>query len=263
MPKFFITSEDLLLDRAATIKGALIRGEDVHHISHVLRLKAGDEVTVNCDGRMDLRARIETITTSQVRLQVLEQLCAPLQSKYSITLVQGIPKHAKMDLILQKATELGVEDIIPLASNRSFVNEHRGVSEGRWSRWLKICQEAAKQCGRSSIPNLHSPVELTALCSLCSLAAQETLSLLLWEKEKRQYLKSVLASYRDHAAGRKDKVAGRIFILVGPEGGFSEAEVQSALQAGFIPVSCAPWILRTETAALYALSAVQYELNFP
>ena len=174
-----------------------------------------------------------------------------------------------MDLILQKATELGVEDIIPLASSRSFVNEHRAVSEGRWSRWQKICQEAAKQCGRSTIPNLHFPIEFPALCRMVA-EEQNILPLLLWEKEQHRNLKSVLTQYKEastdnEATGKEasDNEARKVFILVGPEGGFSEEEVNLALQAGFIPISCAPWILRTETAALYALSAVQYELNFP
>jgi len=269
MPKFFITSDDLLLDQAhSVIKGALIRGRDVHHIRHVLRLKAGDEITINCDGTMDLRARIDTISASEVRLQVLEQLSPPFQNKNPITLVQAIPKHAKMDLILQKATELGADDIIPLASSRSFVNEHRAVSEGRLSRWQKICQEAAKQCGRSTIPNLHSPIQFPALCRMAT-EEQNILPLFLWEKEQHRNLKSVLTQYKeapDNEASdneASDNVVRKIFILVGPEGGFSEEEVQLALQAGFIPISCAPWILRTETAALYALSAIQYELNFP
>jgi len=264
MPKFFITSQDLLLDQAqAAIRGALIKGRDVHHIRHVLRLKPGDEVTINCDGTIDMRARIDTISATEVRLQVLEQFASPFQNKNSITLVQAIPKHAKMDLILQKATELGVEDIIPLASSRSFVNEHKAVSEGRWSRWQKICQEAAKQCGRSTIPNLHFPIEFPVLCRMAS-EEQNILPLLLWEKEQHRNLKSVLTQYKKPPDNKAPANGARkVFILVGPEGGFSEEEVQLALQAGFISISCAPWILRTETAALYALSAVQYELNFP
>ena len=248
-----------MLDQAQeTIEGALITGKDVHHIHRVLRLKPGDEVTVNCDGKIDLRARIDAISSSEVRLQVLEQLSSPFQNKHSITLVQAIPKHAKMDLIIQKATELGVEDVIPLASSRSFVNEHRAVSEGRWSRWQKICQEAAKQCGRSTLPNLHAPVEFPALCRMVA-EEHDILPLLLWEKERQRNLKSVLTQYREAGAGK----AYKVFILVGPEGGFCAEEVDLALQTGFIPVSCAPWILRAETAALYVLSAVQYEINFP
>ncbi|MEW6380065.1 MAG: RsmE family RNA methyltransferase [bacterium] len=262
MPKFFILPKDISSDQA------IIRGGDAHHIRRVLRLKANDEITINCQGR-DLLARIETISPSEVRLRIMEHLPSPFQNKNSLVLVQGIPKHSTMDLILQKSTELGVEEIMPLASSRSFVNEQRTVSEGRWQRWQKICQEAAKQCGRSTVPKLHHPLDLPAVCSQV-VKENRILPLLLWEKAQQSPLKSILAGRRrvhgreeeeDRESGTRE--GNKIFILVGPEGSFSGDEIQMAIQAGFIPVSCAPWILRAETAALYALSIIQYEFNFP
>lgn len=251
MPKFFIPPEDFFSDRA------IIRGKDARHIFRVLRLQANDEIVVNCQGR-DLAARIEAVSPSEVRLRIIACLSSSFQNKHPLILIQGIPKHSTMDLILQKATELGVNEIMPLASSRSFVNEQGSVSEGRWQRWQKICQEAAKQCGRSDIPKLYPPANLSTVC-LKVAEEKNALLLILWEREQKNHLKSILASWRE---GRGGRAGDKIFILVGPEGSLSGDEIQLAEEAGFIPVSCAPWILRTETAALYALAIIQYEFNF-
>ena len=247
MPKFFIHSKNFTADRV------IITGDDVHHLGHVLRKKVGDTLIITRhEDRLNFRTQIEAITPFAVHLRILEQIPVSFHTKHPLILAQGIPKHTKMDFIIQKATELGVEEIIPLTSRYSFVNSKGMISQTRRNRWHKICCEAAKQCGRNNIPKLHSPTEFSIL--LGRLGKEPNfLRLLLWEKEQHNRLKNVL--------GQQKKVK-KIIILIGPEGSFSDDEIQLAIETQFIPVSCAPWVLRCETAALYALSIIQYEFNF-
>ncbi|MGA1875433.1 MAG: RsmE family RNA methyltransferase [bacterium] len=248
MPKFFISPENFSGHQA------VITGSDVHHIRHVLRKKAGDRIIITRRiDMMSFHAQIEHISPQQIDLKILHACPqhAPLQNLHPVTLIQAIPKHAKMDFIIQKATELGVEKIIPLVSRYSFTNHEGNISPIRWKRWQKICQEAAKQCGRPNIPQLHPPAHISALPDFT--VGQDLLRLLLWEEERHNRLKHVL---------HEQKKAHKVQVLVGPEGGFSADEIDLIRQTGFIPVSCGPWILRTETAALYSLSIIQYEFNF-
>lgn len=245
MPKFFIHSNNFTGDQT------IITGSDVHHIIHVLRKKVGDNLIITLEDKKNFCAQIENITPLKIDLHILEQIPSSFQNKHTLILAQGIPKHAKMDLIIQKATELGVEEIIPLMSSHSF-NSKGMISQTRWTRWQKIASEAAKQCGRNTLPMLHHPTEFSTL--LQNLKEETSLlRLLLWEKEHQNRLKNVL---------NKHKKVKKIIVLIGPEGSFSADEIQSAKEAQFIPVRCAPWILRCETAAIYALSTIQYEFNF-
>ena len=245
MPKFFIHSKNFTADQV------IITGSDVHHIVHVLRKKVGDKLIVTLEDKKNFFARIERITPLKINLHILEQIRSSFQNKHTLILAQGIPKHAKMDLIVQKATELGVEEIIPLTSSHSFINSKGMISQTRWMRWQKIAYEAAKQCGRNTLI-LHHPTKFSTLVQNLK-EERSLLRLLLWEKEHQKRLKNVLD---------KHKKVKKIIVLIGPEGSFSADEIQSAKKAQFIPVRCAPWILRCETAAIYALSTIQYEFNF-
>jgi len=246
VPKFFIRSNNFTGDQA------IITGTDVHHIIHVLRKKVGDKLIITLEDKKNFYAQIKSITPLKIDLHILEQIPSSFQNKHTLILAQGIPKHTKMDLIIQKATELGVEEIIPLTSSHSFINSKGMISQTRWTRWQKIAYEAAKQCGRNTLPMIHDP---TGFLTLLQNLKEETsfLGLLLWEKEHQNRLKDVLS---------KHQKIKKIIVLIGPEGSFSADEIQSAKEAQFIPVCCAPWILRCETAAIYALSTIQYEFNF-
>lgn len=246
MPKFFIHSKNFTGDQA------IITGSDVHHIVHVLRKKLGDKLVITLEDKKNFHAQIKNITALKINLHILEQIPSSFQNKHTLILAQGIPKHAKMDLIIQKATELGVEEIIPLMSSHSFINSKGMISQTRWTRWRKIAREAAKQCGRNTLPLLHQPTEFSTL--LQNLKEETSfLRLLLWEKEHQNRLKNILNKY---------KKIKKIIVLIGPEGSFSADEIQLAKKSQFIPVRCAPWILRCETAAIYALCTIQYEFNF-
>lgn len=246
MPKFFIHSKNCTGDQA------IVTGSDVHHIVHVLRKKVGDKLIVTLEDKKNFSAQIKHISPLQIDLHILEQIPSSFENKHTLILAQGIPKHAKMDLIVQKATELGVEEIIPLVSNHSFINSKGAISQTRWTRWQKIAREAAKQCGRNTLPLLHPPTEFSTLLQKLK-EERNLLRLLFWEKEHQNRLKNVL---------NKQKKVEKIIVLIGPEGSFSADEIQSAQKAQFIPVRCAPWVFRCETAAIYALSSIQYEFNF-
>ncbi len=245
MPKFFITSENLFVDQA------IITGNDVHHIKSVLRKKPGEKITITSQNNICYQAQIKAITSSEIHLHYLEKLPDTFCLKHQVILAQAIPKHSKMDFILQKTTELGIKEIIPLITQRSFVKSNNLISPTRMQRWQKICQEAAKQCGRNSIPKLHPPIEFSTFCRQKN---DNSLPLLFWEKSKN-HLKSIIKEQPK----KKDTT---IILLIGPEGSFSQEEINLALENKFIPVCCLPWILRSETAALYALSIIQYEYNF-
>ena len=222
MQKFFIYLKNFTGDQA------LITGKDVHHIGHVLRKKVGDTLIVTLiEDNRAFYAQIESITSLRICCKILKQIPFSFQNKHPLTLAQCIPRHGKMDLIIQKATELGAEEIVPLISSHSFVNSEGTISQTRWKRWEKIAHEAAKQCGRDTLPKLHPPTKFSAL--LHNLKKEtHALLLLLWEKEHQNRLKNIL--------GQLNKIK-KIIVLIGPEGGFSADEIQLATKNKFISIS--------------------------
>lgn len=252
MRKIFISAKNIQDHHAS------ILGNDAYHLCRVLRKKPGDIIKLTCvtsDQYTHFLAQIQTITSQEVIVRLNEQAEEAFHCPYPVTLAQGIPKHVKMDLIVQKATELGIEEIIPLTTSYSFVNAEGNISKIRWERWQKIIQEAAKQCGRINLPLLHPSQNLQSLTSWSKDA--NALRLVLWEKEGQNHLHSLLTTCRTN------KEIKKIILVVGPEGGFQEEEIQLLKNLNFLTASCAPWILRAETASLYALSIIQYEFNFP
>jgi 16S rRNA (uracil1498-N3)-methyltransferase len=243
---FFISPERWSGDRVT------IMGQDAHHIGRVLRLKPGDVIAVSDGmGRMG-RVRIESLGEEAVEGTVVEEAPEPLgEESPPITLAQGLPKGRKFEFILQKSVELGVERIVPVASARTVVRlEGRRVAE-RLERWRRIAREAAKQCRRPSVPEVAALVSLETFLEELGAPEAGQLRLLLWE-EASEPLREVLAR-----AGRPASVV----CLVGPEGGFEEAEASLATEAGFAPASLGPRILRTETAPLALLAVLQYALG--
>jgi 16S rRNA (uracil1498-N3)-methyltransferase len=239
-PRFFISPEQVR-DQCITISG-----EDVHHIMRVLRMKTGDELLL-CDNKgTEYSVKIAQVNhaeiTTEVKARSQREIRYPL-----ITLGQGLPKSDKMDWIVQKATELGVAGVVPLVTERTIVKIKD--EEKRVSRWRKICREAAMQSNRPDIPAVDHIRSFSDFLRTLS-PEPRTLLLLPWE-EGTEPIKNVL----QHALDMK-----RVIVLIGPEGGFSEAEARTAKNSGFKPVSLGPNILRTETAAIAALSMIGYEL---
>jgi 16S rRNA (uracil1498-N3)-methyltransferase len=167
-------------------------------------------------------------------------------SPLEVTLAQSLLKGEKMDYLIQKATELGVKEIIPFFSSRSVPLLEKSKKLKRHHRWERIAIEASKQCGRGVVPKIES---LQDYSDMLQTASPDTLRLILWEKEGIK-LKEILERLKEKK---------KVFFIIGPEGGFSQLEVDEAKKTGFIPVTLGRRILRAETASLCFLSILQYE----
>jgi len=238
LARFFIAGE--LAEKMA------LRGLDAHHAGHVLRLKPGDEVIVVDSRGVAARARLEMGSLTETPLTFIEKIDDNSEPPITLYLAQGLPKGDKMDYIVQKAVELGVSKIIPLTAEHSVVRYDSAKQVNRRERWQKIALEAAKQCGRLTVPEVTAFEDMTGLLAGYG---QDFMTVMLYEGERKSGLKALL----------KNCQARAILLLIGPEGGFSDGEVALCRQHGVQTVSVGPRILRTETAALAALSIVMYE----
>ena len=236
MPRFFV---DELPENGVLV----LRGENAHHAGRVLRLRAGESVTL-CDGKgTDYDCMIETVEKDAVICRV--QDCHPAQTepKQRITLFMALPKGDKMEFIVQKAVELGVSQIVPYLSQNCVSRPDK--TDKKVERWRKIAVEAAKQCGRGVLPAVH-PV--LPVAEAIARAAQSETALFLYENEKKTGLRDALAG----------GVGKTVSLMVGPEGGFAPEEAAAAQAAGLVSVSLGTRILRCETAPVAALAAVLY-----
>ncbi len=223
-----------------------IEGDEVKHIRKVLRLKTGDGIVVFDGLGKELEGTIVEERLSSVVIRIQNIFSSERDSPLEVTLAQSLLKGEKMDYLIQKATELGVKEIIPFFSSRSvpFLEKSRRLK--RHYRWEKIAVEASKQCGRGVVPKIES---LQDYSDMLQMASTEDLRLILWEREGIK-LKEVL---------ERSKEKRKIFFIIGPEGGFNQLEVDEAKKAGFTPVTLGRRILRAETASLCFLSILQYE----
>lgn len=243
MHRFFVDS--------AQISGEVvtISGEDLKHIKNVLRLKKGEEVSI-CDGEEnDYVAVIESIDSQEVQLSIVDSFKSKGEAPIKLKLYQGLPKGDKMELIVQKCTELGVSEIVPMATKRAVVklSDEKKISK-KLERWQKIAEEAAKQSKRGRIPLVN---RLVTLKEAVSELGEGELALMLYESESENSLKKALRGY-----GGKT-----VSVFVGPEGGFEESEAEILKDAGAKVVSLGNRILRTETAGLAASAVIMYELG--
>ncbi len=217
-----------------------------HHLLNVLRLRADDQVEVFDGVGNRYVASLCDTRTSPLQAKILQQQFHPHTPPY-ITLFQGLPKFDKMNLIVQKTTEIGVSEIAPMICQRSIPQSL--VQEKRIIRWQRIANEAAKQCKRPHFAHVLAPQGLKGgLPRIDHL----DLSILLWEGEKRNGLKEILRNHGD---------AKSVGLFVGPEGGFTNEEVDLALQNGCLPATFGDNTLRTETAAIVGVASVMYELR--
>lgn len=226
---------------------AEISGEEFTHLKRVLRLGPGDEAALFNGKGVELRARIESVGSRSARLSVTGRSEAGRESPLEIVLVQALLKGDKPELIVQKATELGVSAVCFYVTERTVAKVSDENAGKKILRWRRAAIEAAKQCGRTVLPRIEFEQDISGACA--SVKAQ--LKLLLWEKEGASPLRELLSGNRPSSAA----------ILVGPEGGLSLDDARAAQGAGFIKVSMGPRILRAETAAIAAAAAVQYALG--
>jgi 16S rRNA (uracil1498-N3)-methyltransferase len=240
MPRIYIPPERI---GAAEIS---LQSREARYILAVLRLGPGDEVTVFDGEGREYRTALFDDYEGGVYLSIQEELNSERESPVRITLGQGLLKGEKMKFVIQKATELGVDRIIPLVSFRSIPLVEGERETLRIERWRRIAQEAAKQCGRTVVPEVATIHELGDF-----LSQGEGTGLILWEGEPTP-LREVI---------EKIDPKGGITLLIGPEGGFSEEEVSTAQGSGFLVAGLGQRILRAETASLSVLSILQHRFG--
>lgn len=245
MRRFFISSEQAA---RGTGEGFIdIAGSDVRHITGVLRMREGDKlVLTSADGR-DFFTEIAETGPELVRVRVNEIIANTTEPRVDVTLIQGVPKGDKMELIIQKNTELGVSRIVPVLTEFTVVRLDDKERAKKQLRWQKISEEAAKQCGRGMIPEVRIP---TGLEAALSALPEWTLKWFAYENERDIMLKQLLT-------GAGPDFSGSIAVLIGAEGGFSGAEAAMAEQYGFTAFSLGRRILRTETAGIAVLAAMR------
>ena len=236
-----------------TIQGpkAEITGQPAHQITHVLRLRAGDDVELLDNSGFVHIARIEKVTRDAVRVAIVEKRRPDTEPIVRVELYQALLKGQKMEWVLQKGTEIGVSSFVPVLSERCVSRPSKVDIEGKLERWRAIVREAAEQSGRAVLP------EVTGLASLeqaCASANAADLALMAWEEERTTTLRELLRTQVRSGAGSR-----RVAILIGPEGGFSGQEAEAARSAGIRIAGLGPRILRAETAALVATTVVLWE----
>ena len=229
----------------------IITGSDVNHIRNVLRMKPGEEIAVSngTDGR-EYRCGIESFTEDEVicSLRFVKEDGVELPSR--IHLFQGLPKADKMELIVQKAVELGAYEVIPVAARRCVVRLDEKKAASRISRWQGIAEAAAKQSRRGIIPQVHPVMNMR---EAVAYARTMEVKLIPYElAEDMEHTKEVLEAV---------KPGTDIAVSIGPEGGFEQEEIELAMAAGIEPVTLGRRILRTETAGLTVLSWLMYHLE--
>ena len=241
MPRFFIDKNNIQQDRISIV------GNEAHHMGTVLRLRINDAVSLFDQDGTVYEAVIVDKKNQCVQVQIKRRTPFAHNDSVPVVLGQSLAKGKKMDLIVQKATELGAAAIIPFYCLRSIPRFNAKKEVEKAGHWQKICVEAGKQSGRLPIPTVE-PIH--HFNELVKRKFDGFLKIIFWEEEKKQQLGNVL---------RQNSSRNPMLFLVGPEGGFSKGEVELAVQNGFISVALGKAILRTETVGIAILSILQYE----
>lgn len=240
MNRFIVSLSDI---QASQIT---IRDREAYHLKKVLRLAPGDKIQVADGQGNEYLAAIIKLEDSVI-CQIIEKIESVPEPEFKVALWQGIPKGEKMDFIIQKCTELGISRINPLYTKYTVVRLEPKKQKNREERWQRIAFEAAKQCGRAVVPSIGSILNWQ---DVLAAPKQDGLFLLFAETQKKPGLKQTL----ENNSGFKE-----IHLLVGPEGGFAEQEINTAQSSGWYPVSLGRRILRTETAGMAGLTMVLYQ----
>lgn len=251
MQRYFVAAEQFHDQRI------VIADEDAHHIIRVMRMKEGDKVIVSDGQSRTVLAAIQSLEPKQVELEIIEELPLDAEAAWKVSIGQGLPKGDKMELIVQKCTEIGASSFVPFESERVIVQYDRKKEAKRLERWSKIAKEAAEQAHRNVIPEIKEPLSWKAL-----LASFQQYDLVLFCYEKsnhsNQQIKDVLLQYKEQWSVNNNYNPA-ILVIAGPEGGFSEREADEAEAEGAKLVGLGKRILRAETAGLVALSCILYE----
>ena len=245
MPKFFVKTNQIEKDKIKIV------GEDVKHINQVLRAKIGEELMIcNLDTTLNYITTVSQITPEYVICNIQDCVKSFVESNIQVTIFQGLPKADKMELIIQKAVELGAFSVIPVETKRCVVKLDAKKAAKKVARWQQIAESAAKQSKRMLIPEIH---EVMTYKEALAFAGHLDVKLIPYElakgmKETREILNEL-------------RPGQSIGIFIGPEGGFEEEEVSKALEAGAHAITLGRRILRTETAGLAILSVLMFQLE--
>ena len=231
-------------------KEIVITGADVNHIRNVLRMRTGEEVLI-ADGRgAEYRCKLTDLSENEVRAQILWKLDGNAELASAVTLFQGLPKSDKMDLIVQKCVELGVDRIVPVSTKRAVVKLDAKKEETRLKRWNTISESAAKQSGRGVIPEVSGVMSFEK-----ALEEAKKLEVLLIPYERAEHMAETRWVMGEIRPGQS------VGVFIGPEGGFEESEVEEAVAAGARAITLGRRILRTETAGLAVMAMLGYLLE--
>lgn len=244
MSKFFVKENQINNDKIH------ILGEDVNHIANVLRMKKEDEVQIcNQETGENYITKIISFSKDEIECEIVKKIIETVESNVDITLFQGIPKFDKMELIIQKNTEVGVKKIVPVLMERTVVKLDEKTANKKIERWQKIAEVAAKQSMRDIIPEIGNIVKLKDITK-----QDYDVVLVAYENEEKNMLKQELKKLQG-----KDRY--KIAIVIGPEGGISEKEIEILKNMGASFVSLGKRILRTETAGIVMSGNIMYELE--
>ena len=248
MPKFFIKNNQI------NNNCITITGEDVKHIVNVLRIKIGENIQVcNTDTSDNYIVKLDNVQKEKIECKIQSKIESEAESDVSINIFQGIPKSDKMELIIQKSTELGVKQITPVQMERC-VSKISGKDElKKIDRWQKISEVAAKQSGRDIIPKINTVVKIS---DLCNKAKDYDMLIVPYEREEEHSLKNAIEELK---LINNPKLS--IGIVIGPEGGFEVSEIERLKSSGAKIITLGKRILRTETVAIAMASVIMYELG--
>lgn len=244
MHHFFVSRECFDTDKI------YIRDEKVNHISNVLRMKQGEKLLISDGTDWDYLCEIESVTKTEIVLKIEAENESATELPVHIMLFQGLPKSDKMELIIQKAVELGVSEIIPVNTKRVIVKLDSKKEEKKNQRWQDIARFAAEQSKRSKIPRVHPMMNLN---EAFAFAKSADIKLIPYELAKgMDRTREIMTAL---------KSGQRIAIFIGPEGGFEESEIQAAKEQDIEPITLGQRILRTETAGFVVLSNIMFALE--
>ena len=245
MKKFFVTENQISNQKITII------GDDVNHIKNVLRLNSGDKINIcNTNTSENYICTISEILKKEIICSIDSEIKSEAESNVKIDIFQGLPKADKMELIIQKGTELGVCSFIPVKFKRCIVKIDGKDESKKILRWQKIAEVASKQSRRDIIPQIKN---IQNVENICNLFPEYDIVLLAYELENKNYLKNELRKLNNETL--------KIAVIIGPEGGIEESEVEILKKAGAKVVSLGKRILRTETVALVMSAIINYELE--
>lgn len=248
MPKFFVKQEQIQENKI------IIKGQDVNHIKKVLRTQIGEELHIcNSENGENFLCDIEKIENENIVCQIKQKIEENVEANVEVTILQGLPKADKMELVIQKSVELGAYAITPIEMKRCVVKLNEKDKTKKIERWQKIAEVAAKQSGRNRIPQINPIQNIKNVCNLCQ---NYDIVIVAYENEKENKLRQELEKLKNKQAEHL-----KIAVLIGPEGGIDEKEIAQLEESGARIVTLGNRILRTETVALNMLSIIMYELE--